>query len=78
MGVAIHRAGENEEIDVVTAEFKLRYRRPVLTGTPLVVRGTMERSDGRDFWLEGAILDAAGERLTVAEARWRLIGPRQR
>lgn len=78
MGVAIHRGGGNDEIDVVTAEFKLRYRRPVTTGTPLIVRGTLQRSEGCDFWLEGAILDASGERLTVAEARWRSIGPRSR
>ena len=70
MGVAIHRTAGNEDIDVVTAEFKLRYRRPVPTGQALVVRGELLRSEGRNHWVEGAILDAEGERLTVAEARW--------
>ena len=74
MGVAIHQSEGNADVDVVTAEFKLRYRRPVATGVPLVVRGTLQRSDGRDYWMEGAIVDASGERLTVAEARWRVIG----
>jgi uncharacterized protein (TIGR00369 family) len=73
MGVAIHQSDGAEGVDVVTAEFKLRYRRPVLTQTRLVVRGELLRSEGRDYWVEGAILDADGQRLTVAEARWRRI-----
>jgi len=76
MGVAIHQSDGGADIDVVTAEFKLRYRRPVATGVPLVVRGTLQRREGRDFWLEGAIVDASGELLTVAEARWRQISTR--
>jgi uncharacterized protein (TIGR00369 family) len=78
MGVAIHSVEKNANLDVVTAEFKLRYRRPVPTDTTLLLRGTLLRSDGRDFWLEAAILDTTGERLTVAEARWRKIGTRAR
>jgi len=76
MGVAIHQTEGHEDVDVVTAEFKLRYRRPVATNTPLVIRGTLTRHEDRDYWLEGEILDATGERLTLAEARWRRIGHR--
>ena len=78
MGVAIHRSDGNEDLDVVTAEFKLRYRQPVATGVPLIVRGTLQRTDGRDYWVEGAIVDVSGQQLTVAEARWRKIGRRSR
>ncbi len=78
MGVAIHRSDATEDLDVVTAEFKLRYRRPVPTGMPLIVRGSLQRTDGRDYWVEGAIVDVSGQQLTVAEARWRQIGRRSR
>lgn len=78
MGVAIHRSDGNEALDVVTVEFKLRYRRPVATGVPLIVRGTLQCTDGRDYWVEGAIVDVSGQQLTVAEARWRRIGRRSR
>jgi uncharacterized protein (TIGR00369 family) len=77
MGVAIQHGAGIQELDVVTAEFKLRYRRPVPSGQPLIVRAELQRSEGRDFWVEGVILDAEGERLTVAEARWRSIGRRE-
>ena len=73
MGVAIHGPDDDDETFVVTAEFKLRYRRPVPTGAPLVVRGKLLRREGRDCFVEGAILDEAGARLTIAEARWRQI-----
>ena len=73
MGVAIHGRDENDETFVVTAEFKLRYRRPVPTGVPLVVRGRLVRREGRDCFVEGAILDESGARLTIAEARWRQV-----
>lgn len=75
MGVAIHGRDEDDERFVVTAEFHLRYRRPVPTQAPLVVRGKLVRREGRDCWVEGAILDARGARLTIAEARWRLVDP---
>lgn len=77
MGMAIQTRGE-EPVYVVTAEFKLRYRRPVAVGVPLRVRGTLRRSEGRDAWVEGAILGEGGERLTVAESRWREIDPPER
>jgi uncharacterized protein (TIGR00369 family) len=73
MGVAAHRATDNDPIDIVTVDFKLRYRRPAPTGSPIRVLGELLRQDGRDFYMKGAIESADGTVLTLAEARWRLI-----
>ncbi len=76
-GMAVHTFfGAEEETVLVTADFQLRYRRPVPLGEPLVVRGELVRADGRDFRVEGRIESEPGEVLTLAEARWRRIdGP---
>jgi acyl-coenzyme A thioesterase PaaI-like protein len=73
MGHAIHFADPDPELDIVTVEFALRYRRPAPTAVPLVVRGKLERAQGRDFFVSGEILSPEGEQLTTAEARWRRI-----
>jgi acyl-coenzyme A thioesterase PaaI-like protein len=74
LGFAVHDAtGFDESINVVTVDFRLRYRRPVGTQTELRVVGRHLRSDGRDYYVEGDILGAEGEVLTHAEARWRRI-----
>jgi len=73
IGVASHTAFPGERARLVTVEFNLRYRLPVRAETPIVIRGEMLRREGRDVWLKGAILNELGERLTVAEARWRRI-----
>ena len=65
---------DDEELELVTAEFRLNYRRPAPVGRPLVVRGRLVRTDGRDVYLEGEIIDERGRTLTTAEARWRRIG----
>ena len=76
LGVAAHSgAGGDEDRHIVTAEFRLRYRRPVPSGAPLFVRGRLVRTEGRDYFVEGEIADAEGRVLTAAEARWRRIGP---
>jgi uncharacterized protein (TIGR00369 family) len=77
MGVAAHRGVEDQELDIVTVDFSLRYRRPAPTGAPVVVRGALLRREGRDFFMEGAIESADGEVLTLAEARWRQIDRRR-
>ena len=59
----------------VTAEFKLRYRKPALVGEPMRVEGEFVRGEGRNRFVEGRILDAAGNLLTVAEARWVVVDP---
>jgi uncharacterized protein (TIGR00369 family) len=69
LGMAIHSKYADERI-VVTVDFKLRYRRPAPTGTPLILRARHLRAEGRDHYLEGEILDADGKVLTRAEARW--------
>jgi uncharacterized protein (TIGR00369 family) len=73
MGVSAHLAvGDNSPN--VTAEFNLRYRRPTPTNTPLVIRGRLVRRDDPNLFLEGEIVDADGEVLTRAEARWKRLG----
>jgi uncharacterized protein (TIGR00369 family) len=73
MGTAARSGAQIEAIELVTAEFQLRYRRPVPIGTRLTIRGHLVRSEGRDFFLEGAIAAANGEDLTLATARWRRV-----
>jgi len=76
LGMAAH--GPEERLHLVTVDFRLRYRRPAATGAPLRVRGRLVRVEGRDRFLEGEILDGAGEVLTRAEARWRALPPDSR
>jgi acyl-coenzyme A thioesterase PaaI-like protein len=75
MGAAGHLAFDDEpEVDLVTAEMSLRYRRPCPAGAPLRLRGEWVRSEGRDVFVTGEILDVEGAVLTRAEARWRRLG----
>ena len=73
LGVAAHACIDDEELEIVTAEFRLNYRRPAPVGRPLVVRGRLLRSDGRDVYLEGEIIGEGGQTLTTAEARWKRV-----
>jgi len=73
LGVAAHACTDDEELEIVTAEFRLNYRRPAPVGRPVVVRGRLVRTDGRDVYLEGEIIGEDGQTLTTAEARWRRI-----
>lgn len=74
LGFAAHSDDDGRDFDLVTVEFSLRYRRPAPTGTPLRIRGRLLRSEGRDYWMAGEIVDASDGILTEAEARWRRIG----
>ncbi len=76
MGMAVRTAMGDDERWVVTAEMKLRYRLPAPTGRAVTVRGSVVRREGADFFTEGAIVDADGERLTIADSRWRIIEPK--
>jgi uncharacterized protein (TIGR00369 family) len=77
MGFAVHE-GSDEEIHVVTAELRLRYRRPVPGGVPLRIRARFLRSEGDDYYVEGEIVGADGSALTRGESRWRRVtGPGQ-
>ena len=67
MGTTAHTAYvEHVSASLVTADFSLRYRRPVPVEAPIVICGDLRRVDGR-------IENAVGEVLTVAEARWCLL-----
>lgn len=76
MGVTAHRCAQVGSDDLVTADFRLRYRRPVPAGQPLVVRARLVSQDDRDLHLEGEILGEGDEVLTRAESRWRRIPAR--
>jgi uncharacterized protein (TIGR00369 family) len=74
MGHAIHYAEPDpEDMDTVTVDFSLRYRRPAPIGVPLTLRAKLLRAEGRDFFVAGEIVSPAGEVLTTAEARWRRV-----
>lgn len=66
-------ARDRAKVDVVTADFRLRYRRPCPVGEPLVLEGRVQRVEGASAFVEGEIRNAAGEVVTVAEARWRRL-----
>ena len=74
LGFAANAAEDRRDFDIVTVEFSLRYRRPAPTGEPLRIRGRLLRSEGRDFWMAGEIVDVNDVVLTEADARWRRIG----
>jgi uncharacterized protein (TIGR00369 family) len=76
LGVTAHACLDDPQLEVVTADFRLSYRRPAPVGRRVVVRGRLVRNDGRDVYLEGEIVDEDGRTLTTAEARWRRIDGR--
>ncbi len=73
MGISIHAAPGTEGLNAATVDFRLRYRRPTPTNAPLKIRSRLLRSEGRDYFVEGEIIDEAGVVLTRAEARWRSL-----
>jgi acyl-coenzyme A thioesterase PaaI-like protein len=74
MGFATRTAVGDDQI-IVTADFSLRYRRPVPIGEELRIRGELDRREGDHIFLRGVIVDADGQELTTAEARWKHLGP---
>jgi uncharacterized protein (TIGR00369 family) len=71
MGICAHAAYPDER--VVTADLRLRYRRPVATNSPLTIRARISREEGPSLFIDGEIVDEAGDILTGAEARWRRL-----
>lgn len=72
MGYACHSGAD--EVDVVTVEMHLRFRRPARTGTPMVARARVVEDDGRDLHVEATLPDESGELLTAANGRFRILG----
>lgn len=71
LGTTAHTAiEEHVPASLVTAEFALRYRRPVPVEVPIAIIGDLVRVEGRNHFVQGRIENAAGEVLTTAEARW--------
>jgi uncharacterized protein (TIGR00369 family) len=75
MGVAAQLAlpPDASDLSCVTLEMQLRYRRPVPMDAELVARSRVDRVDGPDFLVVGAIVGPGGEALTEATSRWRQL-----
>ena len=73
MGLAVHAMLAGEDHKIVTAELHVRYRKATPTEVPLLIRGALTRVDGTNLFLSGAIVDADGDVLTEADARWRRL-----
>ena len=75
MGVAAQLGLEDADSNApcVTAEMQLAYRRPVLIADEVVARARLQRVDGRDLFVEGAIVSSDGTLLTTATSRWRQL-----
>lgn len=58
---------------VVTAELSLQYRRPVVVGRPVEVRGEVERHDPPNLHLRAVVVGPDGEEAVRATARFRQI-----
>lgn len=58
----------------VTAELDLRYRGPVPVAQSLLIRGRLNRIDGRDLYISGEIIGPDERVLTTAEARFKVVG----
>jgi acyl-coenzyme A thioesterase PaaI-like protein len=77
--VHAHHAGSDdpspigEILHIVTVDFNLRYRRPVIAGAPLTIRGAVESVVDRDYHSTASIHDSDGALLTSANARWRRL-----
>jgi uncharacterized protein (TIGR00369 family) len=76
-GSAAHTAFDDHvAASMVTAEFSLRYRRPVPVAQPIAIYGELTRVDGRNFFVAGRIENAEGEVLTTATGRWVRLEPK--
>ena len=69
---------DEDGVLTVTAELRLKYRKPVPVGPTLVVRGSLVRSEGRNLFIAGQILGPEQEVMTEAEGRFRVLERRPR
>jgi uncharacterized protein (TIGR00369 family) len=72
-GFAAHVEDVDDVWNIVTVDFKLRYRRPAPTGVKLRVVGRLVRVEGRDLYMEADLIGPDDVVLTRSEARWRRI-----
>lgn len=72
MGMAAS-ASQAEEALAVTAELRMKYRRPVPVEATLLVRGRLVRAEERNLFVSGEILGPEQDVLTEAEARFRSL-----
>jgi acyl-coenzyme A thioesterase PaaI-like protein len=70
LGAAIHSGLGGRDVEIVTVDFQLRYRRPAPSAAPLTVRARYLRQEGRKYYAEGEIVAEDGEVLTRADACW--------
>jgi uncharacterized protein (TIGR00369 family) len=75
MGVAAQASLPEDSSDLacVTAEMHLTYKAPVMLADEVVARARLVNIDGRDMFVEGAIVDSKGVELTTATSRWRQL-----
>lgn len=75
MGVAAQLSlpDDASNLACVTAEMNLQYRRPVPMDDDVVARARVDKIDGRDIYVTGAILNGDGQALTEASSRWRQL-----
>ena len=73
MGYACHTG--DDDLNVVTVEMQLRYRRPLRTEEPIVARAKVTDIDGRDVHVTGTLSSEDGEVLTEGSARFRMLPP---
>ena len=70
---AMGKAARFHSEHAVTAELRVEYKRPIPTGSEIVVEGFVTRRDGRQLYHEGEIRSAAGTLLARGEGRFVVI-----
>ncbi len=69
MGKAARFHGEQ----VVTADLRVEFRKPIRINTDIVVEGFVTRRDGRQLYHEGEIRNEAGDLLARGEGRFVIV-----
>jgi len=54
----------------VTAELTVRFHRPAYIGKPISCEAYVKQEQGRLFWMEAKVEDAAGQILATATAKY--------
>ena len=70
---AMGKAARFHSENVVTADLRVEYKRPIPVNAPITVEGFVTRRDGRQLYHEGEIRNEAGELLARGEGRFVVI-----